>query len=150
LYKKLEKQDDELVKTNMMLSGVGIDNSIKANGVTFIELTITTKTHAVAFFVADIEGSYNLILSRDWIHANQYGPSTLHQMMLQWIGNDIEQVHADVSACIVVADAPILWTYETGTCLTGVDFSDYKFISLDRKGFIPVMLEPMQNQLNPM
>jgi hypothetical protein len=71
-------------------------------------------------------------------------------MMLQWIGNDIEQVHADVSARIVVADAPILWTYETGTCLTGVDFSDYQFISLDRKSFIPVMLETMQNQLNLM
>jgi hypothetical protein len=28
-------------------------------------------------------------------------------------------------------------------------FSDYQFISIDRKGFIPVMLEPMQNWLNP-
>jgi hypothetical protein len=46
-------------------------------------------------------------------------------------------------------DAPVLWTYETATCLTGVDFSDYQFISIDRKGFIPVMLESMENRLNP-
>jgi hypothetical protein len=149
LYKKLGKQDNELVKTNMTLSGVGNDSSIKARGVTSVELTIGTKTLAAAFFVADVEGNYSLILGRDWIHANQCIPSTLHQMLIQWVGDDIEQVHADVSACIAVADAPVLWTYETATCLTGVDFSDYQFISIDKKGFIPVMLEPMENRLNP-
>jgi hypothetical protein len=133
----------------MTLSGVGTDNSIKARGVTSIELTIETKTLAAAFFVADIEGNYNLILGRDWIHANQCVPSTLHKMLLHWVGDDVEQVHADVSACIVVADAPVLWTYETATCLTEVDFSDYQFISIETKGFIPVMLEPMENRLNP-
>jgi hypothetical protein len=148
LYRKLGKQDDKLVKTNMTLSGVGTDSSIKAWGVTSVELTIGTKTLATAFFVADVEGNYSLILGRDWIHANQCIPSTLHQMLIQWVGDDVEQVHADVSACIAVADAPVLWTYETATCLTGVDFSNYQFISIDRKGFIPVMLEPMKNRLN--
>jgi hypothetical protein len=37
LYRKLGKQDDELVKTNMTLSGVGTDSSIKARGVTSVE-----------------------------------------------------------------------------------------------------------------
>jgi hypothetical protein len=59
LYRKLGKQDDELVKTNMTLSGVETDSSIKARGVTSIELTIGTKTLAVAFFVADVEGNYS-------------------------------------------------------------------------------------------
>jgi hypothetical protein len=149
LYRKLGKQDDELVKTNMTLSGVGTDSSIKARGVTSVELTIGTKTLAAAFFVADVEGNYSLILGRDWIHVNQCIPSTLHQMLIQWVGDDVEQVHADVLACIAVADAPVLWTYETATCLTGVDFSDYQFISIDKKGFIPVMLESMENRLNP-
>jgi hypothetical protein len=39
LYRKLGKQDDELIKTNMTLSDVGTDNSIKAKGVTSVELT---------------------------------------------------------------------------------------------------------------
>jgi hypothetical protein len=149
LYRKLGKQDDKLVKINMTLSGVGIDSSIKAKGVTSIELTIETKTLIVAFFVADVEGNYSLILHRHWIYADQCVPSTLHQMLLQLVGDDIEQVHVDASACIAVVDAHVLWTYETTTCLTGVDFSDYRFISIDRKGFITVMLEPMENQLNP-
>jgi hypothetical protein len=83
LYRNLGKQDDELVKTNMTLSGVGTDSSIKARGVTSVELTIGTKTLAAAFFVADVEGNYTLILGRDWIHANQCIPSTLHQMLIQ-------------------------------------------------------------------
>jgi hypothetical protein len=149
LYRKLGKQDDELVKTNMTLSGVGTDSSIKAKGVTSIELTIGTKTLAVVFFIADVEGNYSLILGRDWIHANQCVPSTLHKMLLQWVGDDVEQVHADASACIAMVDAPILWTYEAATCLTGVDISDCQFIIIDIKGFTHVMLEPMENRLNP-
>jgi hypothetical protein len=70
-------------------------------------------------------------------------------MLLQWVGDNIEQVHADASACIAMADALMLWTYEIVIYPTGVDFSDYPFISIDRKGFIPVMLELMENQLNP-
>ena len=93
LYRKLGKQDDELVKTNMTLSGVGTDSSIKVKGVTSVELTIGTKTLASAFFVADVEINYSLILSRDWIHANQCVPYTLHQMLLQWVGDYVEQVH---------------------------------------------------------
>jgi hypothetical protein len=88
------------------------------NVVTFVELTIGTKTLAVAFCVVDVEGNYSLILARDWIYANQCVPSTLHQMLLQWVGDDLEQLHVDASACIAVADAPVLWTYETATCLT--------------------------------
>jgi hypothetical protein len=70
LYRKLGKQDDKLVKTNMTLSGVGTDISIKAKGVTSVEITIGTKTLAAAIFVADVEGNYSLILGRGWIHAN--------------------------------------------------------------------------------
>jgi hypothetical protein len=126
LYRKLGKQDDELVKTNMTLSGVGTDSSINTKGVTSVELTIGTKTLA-----------------------NQCVPSTLHQMLLQWVGDEVEQVHTDASACITVVNAHVLWTYETATCLTGVDFSYYQFISIDRKGFIPIILELMENWLNP-
>jgi hypothetical protein len=103
----------------MTLSGVGTDSSIKAKGVASVELTIRTKTLVAAFVVADVEGNYSLSLGRDWIHANKYVPSTLHQMLLQWVGDDVEQVHDNASACIAMADAPLLWTYETATCLIG-------------------------------
>jgi hypothetical protein len=67
LYRKLGKQDDKLVKTNMTLRDVGTDSSIKDKGVTSVELTIDTKTLAATFFVANVEGNFSLILGRDWI-----------------------------------------------------------------------------------
>jgi hypothetical protein len=76
-----------------------------------VELTIGTKTLIVAFFVAEVEGKYSIILERDWIHANQCVPSTLHKILLQWMDDEVETVHADTSACIAMADVPVLWTY---------------------------------------
>jgi hypothetical protein len=143
LYRKLGKEDNELVRTNMTFSGVGSNSSIKDKGVVSIEITIGTKILVASFFVSEIEGNCSMILGRDWIHVTQCVPSTLHQMLLQWVGDDVEKVHADALACIDVVDAPVFWTYETATCLTRVDFYDYQFISIDRRGFIPVILELM-------
>jgi hypothetical protein len=82
LYQKIGKQDDEVIRTNMMLSGIASDSPFKAKGVTSIELTIGTQTLAAAFFVVEVEGDYSMILDKDWIHANQCIPSTLHQVLL--------------------------------------------------------------------
>jgi hypothetical protein len=60
LYRKLGKLENELVKTNMTRSGIGTDSSIKAKGVTSVELTIGTKTLDAAFFVTNVEGNYIL------------------------------------------------------------------------------------------
>jgi hypothetical protein len=73
-----------------------------------MELTIGSKTLATSFFVAEVQGSYNLILGRDWIHANRCVPSSLHQFLIQWVGDDVEIVHADSSAYVAMADAPSL------------------------------------------
>jgi hypothetical protein len=117
-------------------------------GVTSIELTIGTKTLVAAFFIAEVEENYSIILGRDWIHANECVPSTLLQILLQYIGDEVETMHVDTSSCIAMADAPVLWTHETAKYLTGVDFSDYQFIRVCREGFTPVMLGPMKNWLN--
>ena len=68
LYKKLDGTDEELIKTNMTVSSVGGGDPIGAKGVASMELTVGSKTVATAFF----------ILGRDWIHANQCVPSSLH------------------------------------------------------------------------
>ena len=70
LYKKLGGQDKDLIKTNMTVSGVGGNEPISAKGVASMELTIGSKTLATAFFVSEVQGNYNLILGRDWIHTN--------------------------------------------------------------------------------
>jgi len=49
----------------MTISGVGGGEPILAKGVASMEFTIGRKTLAAAFFVAEVQGSYNLILGRD-------------------------------------------------------------------------------------
>jgi hypothetical protein len=148
MYQKLGKQDIKLMIMNMTLSGVSTNSPIEAKGVTSVELTIRTKTLIDAFFIAKVEGNYSVILGRDWIHANQYVPYMLHQMLIQWVGDEVENVHVDASPCIAMADAPVLWTYEPAKFLSGVDLSDYQFISVYKGEFTTVPLEPMKNWLN--
>src|SRR6185312_7635306 len=69
LYKKLGGTDEELIKTNMTVSGVGGGDPIGAKGVASMELTVGSKTVATAFFVSEVQDNFNLILGRDWIHA---------------------------------------------------------------------------------
>jgi len=49
----------------MTTSGVSGGEPIPAEGVASMEFTIGRKTLAAAFFVAEVQGSYNLILGRD-------------------------------------------------------------------------------------
>jgi hypothetical protein len=50
-----------------------------ARGVISMELTVGSKSLATTFFIIEVQGNYSVILARDWIHANRYIPSTLHQ-----------------------------------------------------------------------
>ena len=65
-----------------------------------MELTVGSKTVATAFFVSEVQGNFNLILGRDWILANQCVPSSLHQFLIQWIGDEVEVVHGDASSLL--------------------------------------------------
>jgi hypothetical protein len=73
MFKKLGLEDDELMKTNLMLNGMG-HNSMEARGVVSMELTIGSKSLATAFFVIQVQGNYSVILGCDWIHANHCIP----------------------------------------------------------------------------
>jgi hypothetical protein len=108
MFKKLGREDDELMKTNLMLNGVG-GNPMKARGVISMELTVGSKSLTTAFFFVEVQGNYSVILDRDWIHANCYIPSTLHQFLIKWIDDEIEVVHVDASAYIALVDAMADW-----------------------------------------
>jgi hypothetical protein len=88
IFKKLKREDDKLVKTILMLNGIG-GNPMEAKGVVSMELTIGSKSLATAFFVVGVEGNYSVILGRYWIHTNCCIPSTLHQFLIQWIDDEI-------------------------------------------------------------
>ena len=70
VFKKLGLSDEELIKTNMVLNGFEGKERTEAKGVMYVELTVGSKTLATAFFVAEVQGNYNVILGRDWVHAN--------------------------------------------------------------------------------
>jgi hypothetical protein len=107
ILKKLGREDNELMKTNQTLNGVGGANPMEARGVVSMVLTIGSKSLATAFFIIKVQGNYSVILGRDWIHANRCIPSTLHQFLIQWIDDEIEVVHVDASAYIALADAMV-------------------------------------------
>jgi hypothetical protein len=64
VFKKLGREDDELMKTNLMLNGVG-GNKMEARGVVSMELTVGSKSLATTFFVIEVQGNYSVILSHD-------------------------------------------------------------------------------------
>lgn len=90
-YWKSGKGPEDLIKTNMMLQNFG-GNVSQTRGALNVELTVGSKTLPTTFFVIDGKGSYSLLLDQDWIHANCYVPSTMHQCLIQWQGDDVEVV----------------------------------------------------------
>jgi len=65
LYKKLGGKDEDLIKTNMTVSGVGGGDPIGAKGVASMELTVGSKTLDIAFFVSKVKGNFSSILGCD-------------------------------------------------------------------------------------
>ena len=101
----------------MMLKDFG-GNTSKTRGAINVELPIGSKTLLTTFFVINGKGSYNLLLRHDWIHANCCIPSTMHQCLIQWHGDDVELVHADESVSIAIAN-PVFWELGDFECFSG-------------------------------
>jgi len=115
VYRKIGKGDQDLTKTDMMLKDFE-GNVSPVKGAICVELTIGSKTLPTTFFVISGKGAYNLLLGRDWIHANCCIPSTMHQCLVQWVGDNIEIVLGDSSHVIASVEAD---TYERTRCISG-------------------------------
>jgi hypothetical protein len=146
-FKNLGKTDAELVKMNMILTGIGGEGPIGPKSVASMELTVGSKMIPTAFFIMEVQGNYNTILGRNWIHANHCVPSTLHQFLIQWVGEEVEIVHADVSTCVAMADSSS-WSHYNIKCLSGQDISDCDFVGVPKDGFNPVSIKPDDERLN--
>jgi hypothetical protein len=99
------------------------------------------------FFIVEVQGNYNTILGHDWIHANHCVPFTLHQFLIQWVGEEVEIVHADVIACAAMADSSS-WSHYNIKCLSGQDISDCDFVSVSKDCFIPMSIKLVDDRLN--
>jgi hypothetical protein len=141
VFWKLEREDDEVMKTNLTPNGMG-GNPMEARGVIFMELIVGSKSLATSFFVIEVQGNYNVIVGHDWIHANHCVLSTLHQFLIQWIDDETEVMHVDTSAYIALANAMANWQHGGTQCLSGRDLTGYNFLSISKEGFVPVSIKP--------
>jgi hypothetical protein len=53
IFKKLGREDDELMKTNLTLNGVE-GNPMEARGVISMELTVGSKSLITTFFIVEV------------------------------------------------------------------------------------------------
>jgi len=118
IYRKLGKGDQDLTKTDMMLKYFE-GNVSPVKEAICVELTIGSKTLPTTFFVISGKGAYNLLM---WIHANCCIPSTMHQCLVQWVGDKIEIVSGDSSYVIASAESD---TYERTRCISGEVWEKY-------------------------
>jgi hypothetical protein len=141
LFKNLDHVEGELKCTNLSLSSFAGD-SMEVKGLIYKELTVGSKTVPTTFFMVDVRGRYNVLLGRDWIHANGCVPSTLHHCVIQWIGDEVEVVQADEDVCIAVAESQFSIQEGNMKCLTGTDLTDYDYVSISKDGFVPISVQP--------
>jgi hypothetical protein len=122
----------DLIKTNITLSDFNGQTS-EAQGVLSVELTVGNKTVPTSFFVVDSKSSYSVLLGRDWIHANCCIPSTMHQCLIQWDGDEVEVVYADDSAEISHA-AMSIWDAEDQEPISGISLEGCDRIEATKNG----------------
>jgi hypothetical protein len=141
LFKKLRHIEGDPRCTSHSLSGFA-DDPTEAMGIICKELTVRSKTVPMTFFVLDVKGRYNLLLGRDWIHANKCVPSTLHPFLIPWIGDEVEVVQADEDVCIAVTESQVEIQGGKMKCLTGRDFMGYDYVSVGKDVFVPISVKP--------
>jgi len=103
VMRRLGRSSADLIKTNVMLNDFNGQPS-EAMGVLNVELKVGRKTVPTSFFIVNSKSTYTVLLGRDWIHANCCIPSTMHQYLVQWDGDEVEVVHADNSSEVSLAD----------------------------------------------
>jgi hypothetical protein len=68
-------------------------------------------------------------------------PSTLHQCMIQWVGDEGEVVQADEREAATESQINI----QGGklNCLTDRDLSGYDYVSVGKDVFVPISVKPV-------
>ncbi|KAK1604236.1 hypothetical protein QYE76_027909 [Lolium multiflorum] len=132
MLRRLGRSSSDLIKTNVTLSDFNGQAS-DAQGVLNVDLTVGRKTVPTTFFIVDSKSSYAVLLGRDWIHANCCIPSTMHQCLIQWDGDEVEVVHADDSAEISTAGMNV-WETSGQEPLSGINLDDCERIDVTKDG----------------
>jgi hypothetical protein len=142
LFKKLGHNKSDLRRTNLSLSGF-LRDPTEAKGIICKELTVGSKIVPTAIFMVDVKRHYNVLLGRDWIHANECVPSTLHQCMIKWVSDEVEMVQADEDVRIAMTESQVDIQGGKMKCLTGKDLLGYDYVSIGKDGFVLISVKPV-------
>ena len=132
MLRRLGHSNADLIKTNVTLSDFNGQAS-EAKGVLNVDLTVGRKTIPTSFFIVDSKSNYAVLLGRDWIHANCCIPSTMHQCIIQWDGDEVEVVQADDSIEISLA-AMNIWDANDQEPLSGISLDGCERIEASKNG----------------
>lgn len=90
----LGKSEEDLIPTEVSVAAF-TGETTKTIGVFPADVTVGSLSSMCAFFVVNSSANFQALLGRDWIHANQCIPSSMHQLLLFWKGDEVEIVEAD-------------------------------------------------------
>ncbi|XP_073049441.1 uncharacterized protein [Primulina eburnea] len=94
MLKRLGKNEEDLILSEVSVAAF-TGKTTKTIGVFPADVTVGSMSSLCAFFVVNSSANFQALLGRDWIHANQCIPSSMHQLLLFWKGDDVEVVEAD-------------------------------------------------------
>ncbi|KAH7857764.1 hypothetical protein Vadar_016262 [Vaccinium darrowii] len=123
---KLGKGNQDLLPSSASISDFA-GGITTAQGIIIMNLQVGTKTLTTPFFVVNSRSSYNLLLGRDWIHVCMAVPSTLHQCLIFWHGDDVEVVWADKRPFLASSNHADAKLYDN-------EISPIKFTGTDKYG----------------
>jgi hypothetical protein len=123
---------EDLIKTNVMLSDFN-GHASEAQGILNVDLTVGSKTVPTSFFIVSSKSTYTVLLRRNWIHANCCIPSTMHQCLILWDGDEVEVVHADDSIEISLA-AMSIWDAEDQEPISGISLEGCDHVEATKNG----------------
>jgi hypothetical protein len=98
-----------------------------------VDVTGGSKTVPTSFFIINSKSTYTVLLRRDWIHANFCIPSTMHQCLIQWDGDEVEVVHADDTIEISLA-AMNVWDTEDQEPISGISLDGCDRVEATKNG----------------
>jgi hypothetical protein len=75
------------------------------------------------------------------MHANECVPSTLHQCVIQLVGDEVVVVQVDEDVCIAMTKSQVDIQGGKMKCLTGRDMSGYDYVSVGKDGFVPISVK---------
>ena len=94
MLRTLQRSEKELILTEINVQGF-TSVPTRTKRILPVELRVGTRTSMTAFFMIETSTEYNALLGRDWIHPNFCIPSTLHQFLIFWNGEEVEVISAD-------------------------------------------------------